>query len=128
MSPVPTGCSTAPVPWSRTASRASSTTPARCCPASCDCWPNSRSGTTCPRASTRASTTSGPARESRTQPSGKPSGPRIRADLTHLFGLLSDGTLTAKIAARYPLTEVAAAIELAESSGRTALGKIILVP
>jgi NADPH2:quinone reductase len=53
---------------------------------------------------------------------------RLRADLTHLLGLLSDGTLTAKIAARYPLTEVAAAMELAESSGRTALGKIILVP
>jgi hypothetical protein len=36
--------------------------------------------------------------------------------------------LTAKIAARYPLTEVAQAMELAESSGRTTLGKIILVP
>ena len=47
---------------------------------------------------------------------------------THLFGLLRDGALTAKIAARYPLAEVAAAMELAESSGRTALGKIILVP
>ena len=33
------------------------------------------SGTTCPRAGTRASTTSGPGRESRTQPSGMPSGP-----------------------------------------------------
>jgi NADPH2:quinone reductase len=53
---------------------------------------------------------------------------RLRTDLTHLFGLLRDGVLTAKIAARYPLTEVAAAMELAESSGRTALGKIILVP
>ncbi len=53
---------------------------------------------------------------------------RLRTDLTHLFGLLSDGVLTAKIAARYPLAEVAAAMELAESSGRTALGKIILVP
>jgi hypothetical protein len=36
--------------------------------------------------------------------------------------------LTAKIAARYPLTEVAAAVELSESSARTALGKIVLVP
>jgi NADPH2:quinone reductase len=53
---------------------------------------------------------------------------RLRTDLTHLFGLLSDGVLTAKIAARYPLAEVAQAMELAESSGRTALGKIILVP
>ena len=54
--------------------------------------------------------------------------PLRRTDLTHLFGLLSDGVLTAEIAARYPLAEVAAAMELAESSGRTALGKIILVP
>jgi NADPH2:quinone reductase len=53
---------------------------------------------------------------------------RMRTDLTHVFGLLRDGQLTAKIAARYPLTEVSAAMELAESSGRTALGKIILAP
>jgi NADPH2:quinone reductase len=38
---------------------------------------------------------------------------RLRTDLTHLFGLLSDDVLTAKIAARYPLAEVAAAMELA---------------
>ncbi|MEU4250268.1 hypothetical protein AB0F15_22935 [Amycolatopsis sp. NPDC026612] len=36
--------------------------------------------------------------------------------------------LTAKIAARFPLAEAAAALELSESSGRTAVGKIILVP
>jgi NADPH:quinone reductase-like Zn-dependent oxidoreductase len=53
---------------------------------------------------------------------------RLRTDLSYLFGLLADGTLTAKIAARYPLAEVAAAMELAESSRRTPLGKIILVP
>lgn len=53
---------------------------------------------------------------------------RLRTDRTHLFGLLSDGVLTAKIAARYPLAEAAQAMELAESSGRTAPGKIILVP
>jgi NADPH:quinone reductase-like Zn-dependent oxidoreductase len=53
---------------------------------------------------------------------------RIRTDLTLVFGLLQDGKLTARIAARFPLTEVAAALELSESSGRTALGKIILVP
>jgi NADPH:quinone reductase-like Zn-dependent oxidoreductase len=53
---------------------------------------------------------------------------RIHTDLTHVFGLLRDGVLTAKIAARYPLTEVAAAMELSESSGRTTLGKIVLVP
>jgi NADPH:quinone reductase-like Zn-dependent oxidoreductase len=53
---------------------------------------------------------------------------RIRTDLTHVLGLQRDGKLAAKIAARYPLTEAAAALELSESSGRTALGKIILVP
>ena len=53
---------------------------------------------------------------------------RIHSDLTHVFALQRDGKLTARIAARYPLTEVAAAMELSESSGRTALGKIILVP
>ncbi|WP_239149502.1 zinc-binding dehydrogenase [Streptomyces sp. SID12501] len=53
---------------------------------------------------------------------------RMRTDLTHVFGLLRDGVLTARIAARFPLSEAAAAMELAESSGRTALGKIILVP
>ena len=53
---------------------------------------------------------------------------RIRNDLTPVLGLLRDGKLTARIAARYPLTEVAAAMELSESSSRTALGKIILVP
>jgi NADPH2:quinone reductase len=53
---------------------------------------------------------------------------KTRTDLTYLFGLLREGVLTAKIAARFPLTEVAAALELGESSGRTAVGKIILVP
>ena len=53
---------------------------------------------------------------------------RLRTDLTHVFGLLRDGVLTAKIAARFPLSEAAEAMELAESSGRTAVGKIILAP
>ncbi|MFI6548034.1 medium chain dehydrogenase/reductase family protein [Streptomyces prunicolor] len=53
---------------------------------------------------------------------------RLRTDLTHVFGLLRDGVLTAKIAARFPLSEAAAAMELAESSSRTAVGKIILAP
>jgi NADPH:quinone reductase-like Zn-dependent oxidoreductase len=53
---------------------------------------------------------------------------RIRTDLTHVFDLLQEGKITARIAARFPLTEVASAMELSESSGRTALGKIILVP
>ena len=55
--------------------RASSMTPALRCPASCGCWRNWRSGTTCPPAGTRASTTSGQAQESRTRPGGKRSGP-----------------------------------------------------
>ncbi|MFB7780765.1 medium chain dehydrogenase/reductase family protein [Streptomyces bauhiniae] len=53
---------------------------------------------------------------------------RMRTDLTHLFGLLRDGVLTARIAARFPLDEVVAAMDLAESSARTDLGKIILTP
>jgi len=53
---------------------------------------------------------------------------RIRTDLTHVLGLLRDGVLTAKIAARFPLTEATAAMELSESSGRTTHGKIILTP
>jgi NADPH2:quinone reductase len=53
---------------------------------------------------------------------------RMRTDLAQVFDLLRDGHLTAMIAARFPLTEAAEAMELAESSGRTALGKIILVP
>ncbi|WP_328325639.1 zinc-binding dehydrogenase [Kribbella sp. NBC_00382] len=67
--------------------------------------------------------------------SGKPGTPKreqfrrqIRTDLTEVFGLLSDGVLTAQIAARYPLAEVAAAVKLSESSDRTALGKILLMP
>jgi NADPH:quinone reductase-like Zn-dependent oxidoreductase len=53
---------------------------------------------------------------------------RIRTDLTRVFELQRDGKLTAQIAARYPLSEVAAAVALSESANRTALGKIILIP
>ena len=53
---------------------------------------------------------------------------RVRTDLAHVFGLLRDGKLTAHVAARFPLTEAAAAMELSESSGRVALGKIVLKP
>nr|WSZ12153.1 zinc-binding dehydrogenase [Streptomyces canus] len=53
---------------------------------------------------------------------------RTRTDLTHVLNLLRDGVLTAQIAARFPLTEAAAALELAESSTRTAPGKVILMP
>jgi NADPH2:quinone reductase len=52
----------------------------------------------------------------------------IRTDLTRVFELQRDGKLTAQIAARYPLSEVAAAVALSESANRTALGKIILIP
>jgi NADPH:quinone reductase-like Zn-dependent oxidoreductase len=53
---------------------------------------------------------------------------QMRTDLTRVLGLLRDGQITAKIAARFPLSEVSAAMEMSESSSRTALGKIILVP
>jgi NADPH:quinone reductase-like Zn-dependent oxidoreductase len=53
---------------------------------------------------------------------------RIRTDLTRLFELQRKGELTVQIAARYPLSEVAAALALSESADRTALGKIILIP
>ncbi|MFF1306044.1 medium chain dehydrogenase/reductase family protein [Streptomyces sp. NPDC058307] len=53
---------------------------------------------------------------------------RTRRDLTHVLNLLRDGVLTAQIAARFPLAEAAAALELAESSARTAPGKVILTP
>jgi NADPH:quinone reductase-like Zn-dependent oxidoreductase len=51
---------------------------------------------------------------------------RVRDDLGQVFALLRDGTLTAKIAARLPLSEVSAAMELAESG--TVVGKVILEP
>jgi NADPH:quinone reductase-like Zn-dependent oxidoreductase len=53
---------------------------------------------------------------------------RMRTDLAHVLGLLRDRVLTAQIAASFPLTEAAAALELAESSNRAAPGKVILVP
>jgi NADPH:quinone reductase-like Zn-dependent oxidoreductase len=51
---------------------------------------------------------------------------RLESDLGRVFGLLGDGTITANIAARFPLTEAVAALELAES--RTLNGKVILLP
>lgn len=53
---------------------------------------------------------------------------RTRTDLTHVLNLLREGVLTPQIAARFPLAEAAAALELAESSARTTPGKIILTP
>ncbi|MBL1082775.1 zinc-binding dehydrogenase [Streptomyces actinomycinicus] len=51
---------------------------------------------------------------------------RLRADLTQVFQALERGELTARIAARLPLTEVAEAMRLAESG--TVTGKVVLVP
>lgn len=51
---------------------------------------------------------------------------RLRADLGQVLALLRDGVLTPQVAARLPLAEVAAAVELAES--HTVVGKVILEP
>ena len=51
---------------------------------------------------------------------------RLRDDLGQVLALLRDGALTAQVAARMPLTEAAAAMELAES--HTVVGKVILEP
>ncbi|WP_235909912.1 zinc-binding dehydrogenase [Goekera deserti] len=51
---------------------------------------------------------------------------RLRADLTAVLQLLADGTLTAQVAACFPLTEAAQAMQRAES--HTALGKVVLRP
>jgi NADPH:quinone reductase-like Zn-dependent oxidoreductase len=51
---------------------------------------------------------------------------RLEEDLAQVFALLADGTLTANIAARFPLEQAATALGLAES--RTIAGKVILLP
>lgn len=48
----------------------------------------------------------------------------LAADLTEVVDLLADGTITAQIAARYPLVDAADAMKLAESG--SVRGKIIL--
>ena len=50
----------------------------------------------------------------------------LEQDLGDVFALLRDGTITANIAARFALTDVVQALELAES--RTLNGKVILLP
>ncbi|MDA0563988.1 medium chain dehydrogenase/reductase family protein [Streptomonospora sp. S1-112] len=50
---------------------------------------------------------------------------RLRDDLGAVFALLAEGTLTARVAARLPLAEAAAAVELAES--KTVVGKVVLL-
>lgn len=51
---------------------------------------------------------------------------RLREDLTQVFRLVESGALKPQIAARIPLPEAAAALELAES--RTVIGKVVIVP
>ncbi|MGW3952259.1 medium chain dehydrogenase/reductase family protein [Streptomyces sp. NPDC004752] len=51
---------------------------------------------------------------------------RLRADLSEVFAALQRGDITAQIAARLPLTQVADALRLAESG--TVAGKVILTP
>lgn len=50
----------------------------------------------------------------------------LEHDLTEVLTLLKTGTIAANIAARFPLTEIVAALQLAES--RTLNGKVILLP
>jgi NADPH:quinone reductase-like Zn-dependent oxidoreductase len=50
----------------------------------------------------------------------------LRADLGQVFAHLADGTVTAQVAAEYPLEEAAAALRRAESGGLT--GKVLLRP
>jgi NADPH2:quinone reductase len=51
---------------------------------------------------------------------------RLHQDLSAVLGLMADGVLTAEIGAQFPLTEVSAAMRLAES--HTVRGKVVLVP
>ncbi|MFI1765896.1 medium chain dehydrogenase/reductase family protein [Streptomyces sp. NPDC020800] len=51
---------------------------------------------------------------------------RLRTDLTQVFHALERGEVTARIAARMPLTEVAEAMRLAESGAVS--GKVVLIP
>ncbi|MEW2524966.1 medium chain dehydrogenase/reductase family protein [Streptomyces sp. NPDC047071] len=51
---------------------------------------------------------------------------RLRTDLEQVFALLADGSLTAQVAARVPLSRAADALRLAESG--TVTGKVVLVP
>jgi NADPH:quinone reductase-like Zn-dependent oxidoreductase len=51
---------------------------------------------------------------------------RLHADLTQVFAALGRGDVTARIAARLPLTDAAEALRLAESG--TVSGKVVLTP
>jgi len=50
----------------------------------------------------------------------------VRDDLGHVLDLLAQGEITAQVAARFPLSEAAAALRYAEAGGFT--GKVIIVP
>jgi NADPH:quinone reductase-like Zn-dependent oxidoreductase len=50
----------------------------------------------------------------------------VRDDLRWVLDLLAGGEISAQIAARFPLTEAAAALRFAEASGST--GKVVIVP
>jgi NADPH:quinone reductase-like Zn-dependent oxidoreductase len=51
---------------------------------------------------------------------------RLREDLTAVLRLLAEGVLAPQVAARFPLSEAASALALAES--RTVSGKVVIVP
>ena len=51
---------------------------------------------------------------------------RLHRDLGALFALLADGSVTATVAARFPLSEIAAAMRQAEA--RTVPGKVLVLP
>jgi NADPH:quinone reductase-like Zn-dependent oxidoreductase len=51
---------------------------------------------------------------------------RLNEDLTQVLGLLADSVLEPQIAARFPLSDTAAALALAES--RTVAGKVVVLP
>lgn len=51
---------------------------------------------------------------------------RQHEDLGQVLDLLARGVITPHIAARFPLSEVQQAMELAES--RTVMGKVVLIP
>lgn len=63
----------------------------------------------------------GPGRRPRQPPSRRGCAPTSAES-----SLLANGTLRPQVAARFPLEQVAAVMQLAES--RTAIGKVVLVP
>jgi NADPH:quinone reductase-like Zn-dependent oxidoreductase len=50
----------------------------------------------------------------------------VRDALGHVLDLLARGEITAQVAARFPLSQAAAALSYAEAGGYT--GKVIIVP